>query len=200
MLSRTAAPISTPLPQGIPRGSRLPLGRRSLLWLNVVGGLGVLASYAYGLVANPVEREALWGGLPAGLRPLYTLSMLLAAAGYFAFSRFVFFHLDPQTTRIGEHLRFGVFHGLYALILVPSALWMPLTFALLAGPSPLLWWAIRLSLASVAIGSTGLVAALLTLRPQESRGAWRLAVIGCTAFWFQTAVLDALVWPAFFRF
>ena len=147
---------------------------------------------------HPLTRGDVWGGVPETLRPLYTLTMLLAAAGYFAFSYFVLFKVDPESVRIGNRLRFGAFNALYALILVPSALWMPLTFEMLESPGMGLWWAIRLTLGAVAIGSLGLLAAIIAVRPVSAPGARRLALIGSTAFCFQTAVMDALVWPAYF--
>ena len=174
--------------------------KRTLLGINILGGSAVLGSYAYGLAANPLTRGEVWGGVPESLRPLYTLSMLLAAAGYFAFSYFVFFRVDPDTTRIGGRFGFRAFHGIYGLILAPSALWMPLTFAMLESQSVPLWWAIRLVLAAVGIGSLGLVAALLSVRPPGAAFARRLALAGSAAFFFQTAILDALLWPAFFPF
>jgi hypothetical protein len=96
--------------------------------------------------------------------------------------------------------RFGyrIFPLIYALILVPSALWMPLTFAMIQEPSAGLWFAIRLTLASVGLGSLMLLTALLSLQPRSPKLAHRLAVAGSLAFTFQTAVLDALVWPAYF--
>jgi VanZ family protein len=87
---------------------------------------------------------------------------------------------------------------LYTVILVPSALWMPLTFAMMQQPSSGLWLAIRLTLAFVGTGSLGLWVALLTLRPRQPAWAYGLAVIGCMVFCVQTALLDAWVWPAFF--
>jgi hypothetical protein len=75
---------------------------------------------------------------------------------------------------------------------------MPLTFALLEAPSAELWWAIRLTLAAVAAGSLGMLAGLVAVRPSPASLAHRLAVAGSLAFSFQTAVLDAVVWPAFF--
>jgi hypothetical protein len=140
-----------------------------------------------------------WGGVPESLRPVYTVSMLTAAAGYFAFTGFLFFGPDPERVRIAGRYRFPLLSALYALILVPSALWMPLTFAMLESPGAGLWAAIRGVLALVGVGSVGLLAALLRLEPREPRWAWGLAVLGLAAFCFQTAVLDALVWPAFFR-
>jgi hypothetical protein len=172
--------------------------KRVFWWINILGGSAVLASYAYGIASNPLTRGEVWGGVPASLRPVYTTSMLLAAAGYFAFSTFVFFRLDPAKARIGSRFGFGAFNLVYALILVPSALWMPLTFEMLEAPSDALWWAIRLTLGLVGIASLGLVAALSMVQsPGAGRARW-VAVIGSLAFCFQTAVLDALVWPAFF--
>jgi hypothetical protein len=171
---------------------------RSLLLLNIAGGLAVLGSYAWGVFANPETRGSVWGGVPDALRPLYTTSMLLAALGYFAYGFFVFFRLDPARTRVAGGFGFAAFHLLYAAVLVPSALWMPLTFAMLAAPSPALWLAIRAVLALVGLGSLGLVVAVATAGPVRAPLARAVAVLGALAFAFQTAILDALVWPAYF--
>ena len=174
--------------------------QRYLVWLNVVGGLAVLGSYAYGFVAHASTVGAIWGGVPQGLRPIYTWSMLAAAAGYFAFSFFVLFRLDPRAARISDRVGYAGFLWLYALILLPSALWMPLTFAMLEAPGAALWWAIRLVLAAVGVGSLGLLLAIHTVKPVRSRIARPVALAGALAFVFQTAVLDAIVWPAFFPY
>jgi hypothetical protein len=172
--------------------------RRSLLWLNLLGGVAVLGSYAYGFAANPLARGALWGGVPEALRPLYTANMLLAAAGYFAFSGFVFFRLDPTRTRVVGGFGFGAFHVLYALILLPSAFWLPLTLEMLEAPNAALWLAIRCVLALVGLGSLGLLVAVASAAPHDAPGARRIALAGCALFSLQTALLDALLWPAWF--
>jgi hypothetical protein len=171
---------------------------RSLLLLNVLGGIAVLGSYAHGLLTHPGAGPQVWGGVPEALRPLYTVSMLLAAAGYFAFSFFVFFRLEPERTRIAGRFGFRAFHAIYALILLPSALWMPLTFAMLEAPSGALWAAIRGVLALVGIGSLGLIGAIASARPPSAPLARGIALAGALAFALQTALLDALVWPAYF--
>jgi hypothetical protein len=172
--------------------------RLALAWINVLGGLAVLGSYAWGFVAQPETVGALWGGVPEALHPVYTANMFLAAGGYFLFTRFVFLRLAPDTTRVGAGLGYGIFPLLYLLVLVPSALWMPLTFALLEAPSAPLWWLVRLDLALVGAGSVGLLAAILTLRAPSGGGDRVAAVVGLVPFILQTAVLDALVWPAYF--
>jgi hypothetical protein len=167
-----------------------------MVWINLFGGVAVLGSYAYCLTTYPAQTGDFWGGVPEGLRSLYTVNMFLAAAGYFAFTFFLMFRLAPQFGRARFGL--GTFNALYALILIPSALWMPLTFAMLESPSDGLWWVIRVTLAAVGIGSLGLLAGLVAVRPASPSLAHRLAVVGSLAFCFQTAVLDATVWPAYF--
>ena len=174
-------------------------GRKTMLiWVNVVGGLAVLGSYAHGLASNPNASEALWGGVPLVLRPLYTVSMLLAAVGYFPLTAYLLFGVDAERARIAGRLGYGWFVFLYVLILVPSTLWMPLTFMIRSGWSPALWSVIRLVLALVGIGSLALLAALLALTPRPRGMTYALAVTGAVAFCVQTALLDACVWPAFF--
>ena len=172
--------------------------RSSLLWINLLGGAAVLGSYAYGLASYPALRDGLWGGVPEAIRPAYTVSMFLAAAGYFAMSFFIFFRLDPARTRIAGGFGFGAFHALFAAVLVPSALWMPLTFAMLEAPGPWLFAAIRVVLAIVGLGAIGIVVAVATAAPSDARVARAVGLAGALAFAFQTAVLDALVWTAYF--
>jgi len=170
---------------------------RSLLWLNAIGGAMVLTSYVIGVLSSPTLGGALWGGVPESLRPLYTVNMFLAAGGYFLFTPFILFRLRPEDTRIAGRFGYGLFHVLYALVLIPSALWLPLTAHMLSSPSELAWIAVRLDLALVALGAVGLLASLLALSGEPPRGR-ALAVLGLLPFCLQTAVLDATVWPAFF--
>jgi hypothetical protein len=105
----------------------------------------------------------------------------------------VFRRLDPARALVGGRFGFGRFHLLYALILVPSALWLPLTFAMLEAPSGGLWLAIRVTLALVGLGSLGLMAAIASALHDAPAPAD--ALVGAPFFLAQTAVCDALVWP-----
>jgi hypothetical protein len=166
-----------------------------LLALNMAGGLAVLGSYAQGFATAP-DPAALWGGVPLWLRPAYTVSMWTAALGYFPVLLYVL-RLDAARTRVGP-FGFGLFALCYAAILLPSALWMPLTFRHVAFPSLPLWIAIRVVLGFVALGSLGLLAALVAARPRPGSTALRgAAIAGQVAFCLQTVALDALVWPAY---
>jgi len=172
--------------------------KRVMALINVVGGLAVLGSYAYGLYTNPHTRLEIWGGVPESLKPFYTASMLLAAAGYFAFTYFIFFRVDAENARIGGQYDVRLFNALYVAILGPSALWMPMTFEVLYNPTDGLWFVIRVVLAIVGFASLGLIYALLKLNPRLPPFSYWLAVAGAIAFAVQTALLDALVWTAYF--
>ncbi len=172
--------------------------RRRLAWIVLLGGGAVVASYIYSLGIDAATRMGLWGGMPAAHLPAYDASMALATAGYFAFTYFLLFRVDPDRVRIAGRLGYGLFQGLYVLILAPSALWLPLTSAMVQQPSSTLWLVIRLVLAVVGLGSAALLLALLTLRPRQPARAYWLAVVGSVPFCIQTAVLDLFVWTAFF--
>jgi len=178
----------------------MPLSRRSLVALNVVGGAAVLGSYAFELTRHPGSAGSLWGGVPASLVPLYTINMFVAAAGYFPFSWFFYAQLAPGRGREGDPPGLATLHLLYAMILIPSALWLPLTFAMLESPTLVLWWTIRIVLFSVGIGSLGLLVAIARTPSPKGLVPRAVAMLGILPFAFQTAVLDALVWPAFFDF
>ncbi|MDX1650337.1 MAG: hypothetical protein R3263_10840 [Myxococcota bacterium] len=166
----------------------------------VLGGTAVLGSYVHGFATYPDTVAAMWGGVPDALRPLYTAWMFVAAAGFFAYASWLFQGVDPEAARVGR-FGFDLFNVLYVGILVPSALWMPLTRILLEASEPaaaVWWWVVRVDLWIVAVASLGLIAALLAVRPRPFPRWHRLAVIGACAFAFQTAVLDALIWPLYF--
>lgn len=178
--------------------SGLPPRHARFLALNLVGGVAVLASYAIGVASHPDAGSALWGGVPESLRPLYTVNMLLAAAGYLPFTGYLWRGVDPDRVRFAGRFGFDAILVCYALVLIPSALWLPLTFAWLESPSPLLWALVRIDLALVGVGALGILVALLTVDERGPRGWHAAAVVGCLPFVLQTAVLDAVLWPLWF--
>jgi hypothetical protein len=168
-----------------------------MLVINVLCGGAVILSYVHGLMSNPDSGPALWGEVPKALTPLYTVSMFTAAAGYLVFSYYLFFRLDADAARVGRY-GYWLFNLLYLVILVPSILWMPFTFRMIENPSLATWIIIRTVLALAGIGSLAMLAAILNVSPSPRGASHVLAVIGCIAFCLQTAVLDALVWTAYF--
>ncbi len=174
-------------------------GKLATIAINLLGGAAVLGSYASGLGALSSGSAALWGGVPQFARPLYTASMFLAAAGYFLFTYFILFCLPARDTRITGGWGYSLFNFIYAAILIPSALWMPLTVSALASYRGSGYPLVRADLMIVALASVALLLALLSVQPRMPRRAYMLAVLGCAAFCFQTVVLDAILWAALFR-
>ena len=76
--------------------------RRVMAWINVIGGVAVLGSYAHGIWTHPEITGEVWGGVPEWLKPFYTVSMLTAAAGYLAFTYFLFFRVEPDEARVAD--------------------------------------------------------------------------------------------------
>jgi hypothetical protein len=170
-----------------------------LLAINVIGGVLVLGSYVYGIVAHPGQGDLLWGGVPLTTRPVYTFSMLLSAVGYFLFLYHAIFKMVPVEVRLPLGLPFGAFHAAFILILLPSALWMSATFAWAQSPTLLAWVQVRGVLAIVGLGSLFLAFLLAGLRWTAPSQFWWPSLAGALIFAFHTVVLDALIWPALFR-
>jgi hypothetical protein len=167
-----------------------------LLVIIVAGGLAVLGSYVLGLRGGPEGSSALWGGVPERARPVYVSSMLVSVVGYFAILWYLFFELVPSEVAIGSQGGFTLLYPIFILVLVPSALWLPLTKHYLTDPKPARWIAIRSLLFVVGLASIALVWALFALEPAGSGVAHWFAVAGSLYFAFHTFVLDGLVWAA----
>ena len=171
----------------------------ALLLINIIGGAAVIGSYVVGLRGKQGASSALWGGVSERLRPVYTVSMLLSAAGYLAVLYFLFFELDPGEVTIGGRAGFTVLYPIFALMLLPSAVWMPLTRRYVDEPRKATWIGVRVVLFVVGAASIALAWALLTLQPDGQGSAYWAAAVGSIYFAFHTFVLDALLWAALFR-
>ena len=101
--------------------------RQQFIVLNLVGGLLVLASYVWGTLADGAVANGLWGGVPESIRPLYTVNMLLSAAGYFLFAPYIAFRIDSSRRDFLGGYSYSIFHVFMLLVLIPSAAWLPLT-------------------------------------------------------------------------
>lgn len=170
--------------------------KKGLFALIIIGGFAVLASYVWGVLAHPGTAGLLWGNIPPKAIPYYTASMLLAALGFLVFTHYLLLSLDLGREKINLPRGYRSFLVLYGLILIPSALWVPLIYWMLDHPGDLVWLAIRLVLFLVGLGALGMMSALLNIQPRSPR--LLAAVIGCIFFCIQTVLLDAFVWPNYF--
>lgn len=170
-----------------------------LLIINIVGGAAVIGSYILGISAQGGGANALWGGVPSNIRPIYGISMILSALGYFAFIYYILFQLVPGEVSIAGKFGFSLFYAIFLVILISSALWMPLTNLYAGNPSTGVWIGVRVVLALVGLASIGLFLALLNLQDKTPGVFYWLAVGGSCYFAFHTAILDAVVWAALFK-
>lgn len=170
-----------------------------LLAINVAGGALVIGSYLNGFITHPKKSSALWGGVPQSIRPVYGISMILAALGYFAFIYYIIFRLDSDDVRIAGSFGYSIFYAIFLCILLPSALWMPLTYSMIKKPDSVKWMAVRIVLIAVGFSSCVLIWALFNLQKSETGLSYWFAIAGSLYFAFHTAVLDMIVWPVLFK-
>tara|TARA_B100000945_G_C20399583_1_gene606615 strand:+ start:499 stop:1059 length:561 start_codon:yes stop_codon:yes gene_type:complete len=168
--------------------------------INILGGSLVLFSYGHGLLTYVDLRAQLWGDIPLSLKPYYTFNMILATLGYFCFTSYIlktnFLSVKHQysSTYINKINLF------YAGIIIPSIFWMPMTFSMLIEPSYILWIAIKVVLGIVGLSASSLMIILIKSKIQGEYLHYYIALIGIIPFWIQTMILDAVVWPYYFRF
>lgn len=166
--------------------------------INVIGGLSVLGSYAHALISNPLTRLNLWGNVPFSLRPYYTIFMFLAAGGYFFFTSYVLFYINTDTVKLFGKYGFWLVNILYAGIIIPSAIWIYLTFAMINNPSAILWFSIRAVLFTVGFSSVILLLSFLMSNFDRTNWLYVASIIGLFFFCIQTMLLDGIIWPYFF--
>ncbi len=152
-----------------------------MLWVvNVLGGVGVLGSYAWGILTQD-DPSRLWGSIPEGVRPIYSMCMPFAAVGYLTVLAWAHRNPDPRMV------------GAMSAMLAASTAWMPLSFAALnnAALLPLVQAVLAVTAAS------SLAMGVLVFQGPSSSLRWA-ALLGIAAFSWQTVVMDALIWPRFF--
>lgn len=170
------------------------------LVINLLGGFAVVASYVAGMVSHPNTEQLIFGRITPALKSVYRVSMPLAAAGYLLFLYFILFQLDAGTVQIWGSDGFLVLDIIFAVILVFSAFWMPLTYKLIETQWRGWWFYIRMVLFFVALGSLALLCAFLMISQKEPAWSYWLAVAGAVVFFIQTGIIDAFVWTAKFPY
>jgi hypothetical protein len=170
-----------------------------LLVINIIGGIAVISSYIFGIRGKSGGANALWGGVPSNIRPVYVISMILSALGYFAFLYFILFEIVPDEVLIGGRFGFNLFYTIFLVILLPSALWMPLTNVYIGNRSTGIKVGVRIILALVGLASIALVWAILSLETRTPNVPYWLAVAGSSYFAFHTAILDGIIWSVLFK-
>jgi hypothetical protein len=169
-----------------------------LLLINVIGGILVIGSYIYGLNAQSAGAAVLWGGVPQNTQPIYAVSMILSAIGYFAFIYYLLFKVDSSEAKIRGRFKYSLYYWIFIAMLLPSAFWMPLTNLYVANPVLIYWILIRVVLFIVGFASLALVWALIVTSPYTENISRRAAIAGSIYFTFHTLILDAIIWAQLF--
>ena len=167
--------------------------------INILGGSLVLFSYGHGLSSHVDLRIQLWGNIPISIKPYYTFNMLLATLGYFCFTSYILKAVILSVKYQYHSSYIKKINLFYAGIIIPSIFWMPMTFRMLMDPSDLLWIAIKVVLIVVGLSASSLMIFLIKSEIQVKDLHYYIALIGIVPFWIQTMILDAIVWPYYFR-
>jgi len=116
------------------------LNKQGLIFylINIVGGIGVLISYAHGLLTHVELRGDLWGAVPENIQSYYTMSMVLSALGYFFFTAYIIIYVPFGSKYIFGTFNFTLINLLYAGFIIPSVFWISMTFSMMTNPTPLL--------------------------------------------------------------
>ena len=165
--------------------------------LNLVGGFGVLGSYAIGLQAHWGQNQLLWGGVPESVRGVYSSCMLPAALGYLACFAYLV-QADWTKLRVEEGPAGRGLLRLHLLFLATATAWMPLTWLALDHQVTALTWPIQGVLLVTGLSALGIWRTLGRLVDPPQPRFLRIARIAFGFLVFQCLVLDALVWPRFF--
>jgi len=163
---------------------------------SIFGGF-VILSYILG-IDNPQTADVMWGGVPENVRDIYTISMLISASSYFVFWLYTILNILGKKIELPEKILLWIVYLLFYLILIPSALWIPLVNIMISNPSNLIWFGIRLVLILVAVGTLGLLILFLRLKSKPKKIFYYLSIFGLLFFLFHTGVLDAIIWPSLF--
>ena len=172
----------------------------ALVLVNLIIGAAVLVSYVWGIRQFDDPTTALWGDAPTIVKSSAVATMPLAALGYLWV---VWGHLLWQSDFSSSKLRgrdvAWLIVGIDAIILLLSALWMPLTVAAIQRQSDFIRYCVFVLLWIVAGATIVAIWALAAMETTAPSWSQRLAVAGALAFAFQTVVLDGIVWVSGFN-
>jgi hypothetical protein len=170
----------------------------SLIILNIIFGSLVLFSYYNGVTKNPELSLKLWGGVPKVLHSFIISFMFVGAIGYFLFTTHLLLNIDIDYKFFGK-FNYCFLHLIYLMILIPSALWIDLTFLYMKSNTSINWFYVVSCLSSVAFFSVVLFLFIVDTYIDKSHWLYFYAVIGSLAFVFHTVFLDGLIWTFFFN-
>ena len=171
-------------------------------FLYIFGPIVPLSYYlSYRYFKKDVPIKYLWGNIDKGLQKFYTFSMIMTTVSFLAIIVFIQNVLNDDTEIFGKKFKNGGFDYYFqplALIILPSIIWMPITYLYLKKPNILWRYAIVAILATVALGGCLLMYALQNTNYKtlinNNLHSYNAALIGSKYLAFHLTVLDAIYW------
>ena len=170
-----------------------------LVFINVIFGSLVLLSYYKGVNREPELSLKLWGGVPKVLQPYIVASMFISALGYFLFTSNFLINVNPSEVKFLGRFNYWFLLIVYLLILIPSALWIELSFSYMKSGDINTWYYVVAVLYCVGFFSVILLLFTVDTYVDNSSKLYLPSVIGAALFAFHTLFLDGLIWTFFFH-
>lgn len=181
----------------------MTISRQKIRLFTAICGVNVLLSYLYGL-SHAQDRLGLWGGVPEAWRLPITCCMFLAAAGFLTYWWIALFQWTEETIGSlrwpwaladGQGTRRLI--SAYALLLLPSALWMETTIYHMEQPSS---WSAVLPITMLTLAALGaiLLALLANTARQDNISGAKAMSIGGALVCLQVVINDWIVWTLLF--
>ena len=124
--------------------------------------------------------------------------MFISAIGYFFFTTNFVLNVNLEEKKFLGKFPGWTLHIVYLLILIPSALWIDLTFQYLKTGVPLHWVYVLSALYCVGLSSI-LLFLFVVDSGNTTQSIYLFSVIGAGFFVFHTMFLDGLLWTIFFH-
>ena len=171
----------------------------ALIFINIIFGSLVLLSYYKGVNREPELSLKLWGGVPKVLQPYIVASMFISALGYFFFTANFLLNVNSEEVKFLGKFNYWSLCVVYLFILIPSALWIELSFSYMKSGDINTWYYTISTLYCVAIFSVILLLFTVDTYVDNNSKLYLPSVIGASLFAFHTLFLDGLIWTFFFH-
>ena len=171
----------------------------TLVLINLIFGSMVLYSYYAGVTKEPTLSVKLWGGVPLILQPFIVGCMFISAVGYFFFTYNFLSNVNPDNVMFLNKFNYWYLHIVYLLVLIPSMLWIDLTYKYMRSGNIFDWYVVVAVLFCVAIASIILFLFTVDTKFDNKSFIYLGSVFGASFFVFHTFFLDGLIWTVFFH-
>ena len=125
--------------------------------------------------------------------------MFISGIGYFFFTYNFLMNVDPQNVMFLNRFSYWSLHIIYLLVLIPSMLWIDLTYKYIKSGSAFDWYVVVIILFCVAVASIILFLFTIDTKFDNKNFIYLASVFGVSFFVFHTLFLDGLIWTVFFH-